>query len=146
MLEQLFHYIDIAEDIVWVYFGLTLIFVFGLYFSFKSRWMQLRKFGAVIKNFGHFMKPELKKPPRGVHPLKVFFASIGGAIGVGNIVAVVFAIRLGGPGVLFWLWVMAVLGMIIKYSEIYLGHKFRIQNKDGSYDGGPMYYLQRVFS
>lgn len=66
-------------------------------------------------------------------------------IGIGNIVAVSTTITIGGPGGIVWLWIAALLGMIIKYSEVYLGIKYRIKNQQGSYDGGPMLYLQQAF-
>jgi AGCS family alanine or glycine:cation symporter len=82
---------------------------------------------------------------RGVHPLKAYFACIGGCVGIGNIAAICTAIQLGGPGALFWIWVTATIGMIIKYSEVYLGMRYRVANKNGGYNGGPMYFLQKVF-
>lgn len=66
-------------------------------------------------------------------------------VGLGNIVAVITAIIIGGPGALFWLWIASFAGMLIKYSEIYLGVKYRVKNKSGGYDGGPMYYLKEAF-
>lgn len=74
--------------------------------------------------------------------MKAFFASVGGMIGIGNVVGIVTAVQIGGPGALLWVWVAALLGTIIKYSEIFLGLKHRITNDRGGYDGGPMYYLQ----
>lgn len=81
----------------------------------------------------------------GVHPLKAFFASVGGCIGIGNIVGVCTAVQIGGPGALFWIWITATLGMMIKYSEVYLGVRFRVTKENGEYRGGPMYYLKRAY-
>lgn len=66
-------------------------------------------------------------------------------IGVGNVVGIVTAIQLGGPGALLWVWVAGFAGTLIKYSEIYLGLKHRILNERQSYDGGPMFFLQKAF-
>ena len=66
-------------------------------------------------------------------------------IGIGNVVGIVTAIQIGGPGALLWVWMAALIGTIIKYSEIYLGLKFRVQNDRGGYDGGPMYFLGQAF-
>jgi AGCS family alanine or glycine:cation symporter len=82
---------------------------------------------------------------RGVHPLKAFFASIGGMLGVGNIIGIITAIQLGGPGALFWVWVAGFGGALIKYSEVYLGLKHRVRNAGHSYDGGPMFFLKKAF-
>ncbi|NBV29916.1 amino acid carrier protein, partial [bacterium] len=63
----------------------------------------------------------------------------------GNIVAIGTAVQIGGPGAVFWLWVAAFCGMVVKYSEVYLGIKYRIANLHGSYDGGPMFYMNKVY-
>ena len=75
-----------------------------------------------------------------------FFASVGGMIGIGNVVGIVTAVQIGGPGALLWVWVAALAGTIIKYSEIFLGLKHRVKNDRGGYDGGPMYFLRRAFN
>lgn len=66
-------------------------------------------------------------------------------IGIGNVVGVVTAIQMGGPGALFWVWIAGLIGAIVKYGEIYLGFKYRVENKQGSYDGGPMFFLKKAF-
>ncbi|MBA2728340.1 MAG: sodium:alanine symporter family protein, partial [Parachlamydiaceae bacterium] len=67
-------------------------------------------------------------------------------VGVGNIVGICTAVQLGGPGALFWIWVTAIVGMILKYSEVYLGMRYRVKNEvTGGYNGGPMYFLQKAF-
>ena len=66
-------------------------------------------------------------------------------IGLGNIVTVVSTVTIGGPGSLIWLWIASFLGMLVKYSEVYLGIKYRIKNNDHGFDGGPMYYLRIAF-
>ena len=81
---------------------------------------------------------------RGVKPLYVFFASIGGCIGIGNVVAVCTAVQLGGPGAVFWMWIAGFFGMLVKYAEIYLGMVYRIKDENNSYIGGPMIYLQQL--
>ncbi len=143
-MDSFFKALDTFRDWLWTYPAFFLLVVLGLYFSFRSRFYQIRKLPAIVKMFGQFFRHRTEG--RGVHPIKVFFASIGGAIGVGNIVGVSIALKLGGPGALFWLWVTGLLGMILKYSEVYLGVRYRVKNRHGSYDGGPMYYLRRAFS
>jgi AGCS family alanine or glycine:cation symporter len=66
-------------------------------------------------------------------------------IGIGNVVAITTAVTVGGPGALLWVWLVAMVGSLIKYSEIYLGHKFRVPNQRGGFDGGPMYFLKHAF-
>ena len=70
-------------------------------------------------------------------------AALSATIGIGNIAGVAIAIRLGGPGALFWMWVTALLGMALKYAECTLSHHYRVINVDGSASGGPMYYIEK---
>ena len=110
----------------------------ALYFSFRSRFFQIRRFGAIFRSFAPF---SAKDDKQGVHPLKAFFAAIGGCIGIGNVVGICTAVQIGGPGALFWAWIGGLSGMLIQYAEVYLGMKHRVKNEKGSYDGGPMYFL-----
>lgn len=80
----------------------------------------------------------------GRSPFKEVTVALAGTLGVGNLMGVAAAIALGGPGSIFWMWVGALLSMILKYAEIVLAVKFRIE-KDGSRVGGAMYYLRKPF-
>lgn len=131
------------DDLFWRFFAFFCIIFLGMYLTFCSRFHQLRKLPGTIALFFSLMKGKSKG--EGVHPLKIFFASAGGMIGIGNIVGVATAVQIGGPGALLWVWIAGFVGGIVKYSEIYLGMKFRVQNSKGGIDGGPMYYLKRVF-
>ncbi len=75
-------------------------------------------------------------------PLRALSVSLAGTLGVGNIVGVAVAIVLGGAGALFWMWVSALLSMILKYAEIVLAGRYQIHERDGV-RGGPMYYMQK---
>src|SRR5699024_6845953 len=72
--------------------------------------------------------------------------ALAATVGVGNIVGVATAIALGGPGALFWMWITALLGMASKYSEAFLGVRYRVTDARGEQSGGPQYYLHRGFS
>lgn len=78
--------------------------------------------------------------------MTAFFAGLGGCVGIGNVVAITTAVQLGGPGAIFWMWITAILGSLVKYSEVFLGIRFRVPSKDNSFSGGPMYYLRRAFA
>lgn len=132
------------EDTLWGYVGFPVLMLLGLYLSWLSGFVQIRRFPAVCRTFFGFFTIK-GHSDNGVHPLKVFFACVGGCVGVGNIVGVCTAVQIGGPGALFWLWVTAVLGSMVKYSEVYLGVRYRFKNELGGYNGGPMYFLKKVF-
>ena len=142
-ITKIFYYLESLELFLWGYVGIALIVALGIYFTFVSKGFQLRNFLRSLKIFFTFFKHKEEGP--GIHPLKLFFASVGGCIGIGNLVTVCIAVQLGGPGALFWIWVTAFLGMILKYSEIYLGLRYRIPNNEGGYDGGPMHFLRYAF-
>ncbi|MEN9654980.1 MAG: hypothetical protein RL235_1092 [Chlamydiota bacterium] len=143
-MSNLFLLLESINNFIWGHLAFILIVGLGGYFSIRSGFFQIRKFGAVMRSFWSFFSRE-KHPNRdGIHPIKVFFAAIGGCIGIGNVVGIVTAVQIGGPGALFWTWVGGLCGMLIQYAEVYLGMKYRVPNKEGSYDGGPMYFLPKV--
>lgn len=144
MFNPVFNFLMQADAAFWGYLGFSLIIFLGCYLTFITRFFQIRAFPHVVYTF---VKEIFHHPVgnRGLHPLKAFFASVGGMLGVGNIVGIVTAIQLGGPGALFWVWAAGFAGTLIKYSEIYLGLKYRVQNETQSYDGGPMYFLKKAF-
>jgi alanine or glycine:cation symporter, AGCS family len=143
MIDTFFSFLGTFEDYLWGYVGVPTIMLLGIYLSYHSNFVQVRKLPIVFKNF--FELFHVKESSDGVHPIKVFFASVGGCVGIGNIVGICTAAQLGGPGALFWIWVTALVGMVLKYSEVYLGLKYRVANSQGGFNGGPMYFLQRVF-
>ena len=132
-----------VEDFLWAYIGFPSIILFGVYLTVKSRFAQFRKFPSVIKIFFNLLTKG-RETKSGVHPMRAFFACIGGCVGVGNVVAICTAAQMGGPGALFWIWMTALVGMILKYAEVYLGIKYREKLPNGHYSGGPMYFLRRV--
>lgn len=145
MLDQVLEHIGYIEEIFWAYMGAPGLIAIGLYLSFKSGFFQIRQFPAILKIFMSFARRQHdSSAKRGISPIYVFFASVGAAIGVGNLVGVCLALQLGGPGAVFWMWVAALMGMLVKYGEIYLGVKYRVQNDENSYTGGPMMYLRHV--
>jgi len=147
MFTFLNSHLEILEDLLWTFCGVPLVIFLGLYLSFKSRFFQIRHLPLVFKTFFGFFskKNDENLSVGGVHPLKAFFAAVGGCVGIGNIVGICTAVQLGGPGALFWIWLTALAGMIIKYSEIYLGLRYRVSDEQGGYNGGPMYFLQKAF-
>ncbi len=136
------------DDFFWSSIAFLLILFLGLGFSWKSRFSQFTQFLQFCRVFHHYSQDSSvtsSEESQGVHPLKVFFASAGGNIGIGNVVGIATAVCIGGPGALFWVWIAGIFGSIVKYSEVYLGIKFRKIDKDGVYQGGPMYFLDKAY-
>ncbi len=148
MVTQFFNYflesVISFDDIFWSYIGIPSIILFGIFLSFKSGWSQIVNFNKITNLFFELFHKKNTESHRGIHPIRAFFASIAGSVGIGNVVGVCTAVQIGGPGAILWLWIASILGSVVKYSEIYLGLKYRVQNDQKSYDGGPMYYLKHI--
>lgn len=144
MFDALFNVISVVEDAYWSYIGFIVVMVSGLYFSWRGKGFQFKVLFSPVQTMKDLHESS-KGQTNGTNPFKLYFASVGGMIGLGNMVAVVTALLIGGPGALFWLWIAVFFGMVIKYSEIYLGVRYRVKNTKGGYDGGPMYYLAEAF-
>lgn len=144
MLENFFRILTTVEEIYWSYIGFAVVMASGVYLTARCKGFQFKILFSPKKTMRE-LRNASKDQVEGTNPFKLYFASIGGMIGLGNLVAVVTAIIIGGPGALFWMWIAVFFGMIIKYCEIYLGVYHRVKNKAGGYDGGPMYYLGEAF-
>ncbi len=145
MLNEVFAFLAHVDAFFWSYIGFSLICILGLYFTLKTGFFQFRSLPSVLRTLFEFVRFRGGSNP-GTHPLKVFFASVGGMVGVGNIVGIITALQLGGPGAIFWVWIAAFLGSLIKYAEVYLGLKYRVQNDKGGYDGGSIHFLRKAFN
>nr|WP_206370391.1 alanine/glycine:cation symporter family protein [Solimonas marina] len=111
----------------------------GLYFSFRTRFMQIREF---VEMFRLTVKGE--KSAAGVSSFQALAMSLSGRIGIGNIAGVATAIAFGGPGSIFWMWVMGFLGASTSYVESTLAQIYKVKDADGRYRGGPAYYIEKA--
>ena len=115
------------------------VFVAGGYISIKLKWIQFTKLKLAFSYL--ITKGDRKKG--GLSSFDALSAVLGGNLGTGNIAGIAVALTTGGPGALFWMWVMAFLGAIVKFVGCYLGVKYRQQSRSGLFVGGPMYYLAK---
>ncbi len=117
----------------------------GLYFSIRTKFVQVRCFGEGMKNV--FGKLSLKggKQGGGMSSFQALTTAIAAQVGTGNIVGACGAILIGGPGAIFWMWIIAFFGMATIYAEAVLAQKTRVINADGSVSGGPVYYIKTAF-
>jgi len=144
-IKVFIHFIETLDSFLWGYIAVPAVLGLSLYLTVFHRLPQFTRMQHLFTVFKHTLGDNPSSCGRGIPPLRALFGSLGGCIGIGNIVAVATAVQFGGPGAIFWLWVAAFGGMLIKYSEVYLGIKYRIANLHGSYDGGPMFYFSRVY-
>jgi len=117
----------------------------GLFYTIKTRCVQVRCFGQGMKNVFGGMKFKGEKSKGGMSSFQAVATAIAAQVGTGNIVGACGAILLGGPGAIFWMWIIAFLGMSTIYAEAVLAQKTRIVNEDGSVSGGPVYYIRTAF-
>ena len=132
------------NGVVWGPFMLALLILIGVFLTAKTRFIQFRKFGYMLKNTigGVFSKNQHEKDSSGVSPFQAVATAMAGTIGTGSIAGVATAIVSGGPGAIFWMWISALLGMVTKYAEIVLSLHYREKNSKGEWVGGPMYYIK----
>ena len=123
---------------------LITIAVTGIYLTVRSGFFQFRKFGYIITNmFNKDARSGGGDDGKNLTPFQAISVAIGGTVGVSNMSGVATAIATGGPGALFWLWIAALLGMIIKMAEVTLAVYYREKQPNGEYLGGPTYYMQK---
>ena len=132
-------------SVIWGPFVLIpLLLGTGMFLTIRLRMLQFRKLGPALR-----LGLLKRKDDGGVGDISNYQAlttALAATVGVGNIVGVATAIALGGPGALFWMWITALLGMASKYSEAFLGVRYRITDARGEQSGGPQYYLHRGFA
>ena len=116
----------------------------GLFFSFKTKFIQVRSFGEGMKNVFGKLSLKGEKQESGMSGFQALCTAIAAQVGTGNIVGSSGAILTGGPGAIFWMWIIAFLGMSTIYAEAVLAQKTRIV-KDGEVMGGPVYYITYAF-
>lgn len=112
----------------------------GLYFSIRTRFVQLRRIGVMTHLL--FGKKDKTKEKKGVSSFEAFCIALSGRVGTGNIVGVATAIALGGPGAIFWMWVIAFLGASTAFVESTLAQLFNFEHEDG-FRGGPACYIDK---
>ena len=128
------------------YILIVLLIGCGLYFSFKTKFVQIRCFGEGWRRvFGNFSLHG-GKHEGGMSSFQALATAIAAQVGTGNIVGASGAILVGGPGAIFWMWIIAFFGMSTIYAEAVLAQKTRIVNPDGTVAGGPVYYIKRAFN
>ena len=117
----------------------------GLYFSIRTKFVQVRCFGEGMKNVFGNLKLKGGKQKGGLSSFQALATAVAAQVGTGNIVGACGAILIGGPGAIFWMWIIAFLGMATIYAEATLAQKTRVTNEDGSVEGGPIYYIKTAF-
>ncbi|WP_028006787.1 alanine/glycine:cation symporter family protein [Solimonas flava] len=131
--------IGAINDLVWSRALIVLCLGAGLYFSIRTRFMQVRALPEMLR-----LTIRGQKSEAGVSSFQALAMSLSGRIGIGNIAGVATAIAVGGPGSIFWMWVMGFLGASTSYIESTLAQIYKVKDADGRYRGGPAYYIEKA--
>lgn len=146
MLESIIKINQAVNGFIWGVPAMICIIGVGLLLSVRTRFIQVRKFGAALKNTIGKIFDKTQAKDGSMSPFQAVCTALAGTVGTGNIAGVAGAIALGGPGAIFWMWCSAFLGMCTKFSEVTLAIHFREKNANGEYVGGPMYYIKNGLS
>ncbi|MFZ3204111.1 MAG: alanine/glycine:cation symporter family protein [Pseudomonas sp.] len=130
--------LDILNDLIWSKLLIVMLIGLGLYFTVASRFVQFRYFGSMFRIFSEAFQHR----PGQLSSFQALMLSVAGRVGAGNIAGVSVAIMLGGPGAVFWMWMVALVGMATSYFECSLAQLYKRREADGSYRGGPAFYIQ----
>ena len=127
------------------YILVFLLVAVGLWYSIKTKFVQVRYLGAGLKKIFGDLSFKGGKHGGGMSSFQAVATAIAAQVGTGNIVGSAGAILTGGPGAIFWMWIIAFLGMATIYAEATLAQKTRITDADGNIQGGPVYYITTAF-
>ena len=130
--------IDPVSRVLYTYVLIYLLVAVGIYFTIRTRFIQIRYFGRMLRQVLHS-----RENGDGISSFQAFCIGLASRVGTGNIAGVAIALTVGGPGAIFWMWVVAAIGMATALIEATLGQIFKVRADDGSFRGGPAFYIQR---
>ncbi len=131
--------LEFLNDLLWSKVLIFVLVVLGVLFTVRSRFVQFRYFGSM---FG-VLASAFRHQPGHLSSFQALALSVAGRVGAGNIAGVAVAVTLGGPGAVFWMWMIGLIGMATSFFECSLAQAYKIAEPDGTYRGGPAYYIQR---
>ena len=142
MLSMIEKVNNVVNNFIWGVPAMICIIGVGLFLSFRTHFIQIRKFGYAMKVTFVRMFKKREASDGALTPFQAVCTALAATVGTGNVAGVAGAIAIGGPGAVFWMWISALLGMCTKFSEVVLAVHFRETNADGELVGGPMYYIK----
>lgn len=130
--------ISFVNNIVWNYVLVYILLGVGIFFTFRLRFIQILYFWEMWRGLR-----AKTGDPKGISPFQALAISLASRVGTGNIAGVALALYLGGPGTVFWMWIVALLGMATAHAENTLAQLYKVHGTDGRYRGGPAFYIAR---
>ena len=139
-MDYFLDYINAANDILWSYVLIALLIGCALWFTFKTRFVQFGMIGEMFRVLGNSTQTG-KSEGKHISSFQAFVVSLASRIGTGNLAGVATAIAIGGPGSVFWMWIIALLGASSAFVESTLAQLYKRKSSE-SYIGGPAYYMK----
>ena len=139
-MELLNNLVGITNEFLWSKVFIIMLIVLGIYFTFRTNFVQFRFFGEMFRLLGDGAKGEKKEGA--VSSFQAFCISTASRVGTGNIAGIAMAVVAGGPGSVFWMWLIALIGSASSFVESTLAQIFKVKDGDG-YRGGPAYYMEQ---
>lgn len=134
--------VSIINDIVWSPVLVVLLVGAGLYFSIRTRFVQVRRLGLMVRSLFAPAEKDREGKKKGISSFQAFSVALSGRVGTGNIVGVATAIAMGGPGAVFWMWIIAFLGASTAFVESTLAQLYNFPHRSGL-RGGPACYIEK---
>jgi len=133
------------SDLMWGPWTLIFIAFVSVYLTIRTRFFQVSSFVYIMRNpFGCMFDRSGDQSKERMTPFQATTTSLAGTVGMGNMAGVATALSIGGPGAIFWMWVLAFFGMITKAAEVTIGVHYRDVDENGHTRGGPMYYINKA--
>jgi len=134
-----------VSDFMWGPWTMLFIAFVSVYLTVRSGFFQVTRFGYILRNtFGGMFNRRGDADPDRMTPFQATTTSLAGTVGMGNMAGVATALSIGGPGAIFWMWVLAFFGMITKAAEVTIAVHYREVDEHGHIHGGPMYYIRKA--
>jgi alanine or glycine:cation symporter, AGCS family len=131
--------VGLLNTFFWGYVLIYGLLAVGIYFTIRLRFIQIVHFGEMFRA----VRGSNANDRSGITPFQALCTSLASRVGTGNIAGVAVALYLGGPGAIFWMWMVALVGMATAYSESTLAQLYKVRNAEGQYRGGPAFYIAR---
>ena len=138
ILDALTWIVDEGNNLLWTYILIALLLGLGVYFTIRTKFVQVRLFGEMFRVIS-----EKKDGEKGVSAFQAFTISTASRVGTGNITGVALAVAIGGPGAVFWMWMVALIGMATAFIESTLAQVYKVRDGE-QFRGGPAYYMEKA--
>jgi AGCS family alanine or glycine:cation symporter len=145
MYEAFLTLVTQISDLMWGPWTMIFIAFVSVYLTVRTRFFQAASFPYIMRNtFGRMFDRHGDRDRKRITPFQATTTSLAGTVGMGNMAGIATALSIGGPGAIFWMWVLAFFGMITKAAEITIGVHYRDVDDNGRVRGGPMYYINKA--